>query len=63
MDLDPTSGAKGGAHEGAPPLGRAPYLVGPLKLHRRTSCTHIYLRILKPPEHTIDREFRRQKPP
>ena len=35
MDLDPTLGAKGGAHEGGgvPPLGRAPCLVGPLKLH------------------------------
>ena len=32
MDLDPTSGAKGGAHEGggAPPLGRAPLPHGAL---------------------------------
>ena len=41
---------------GAPPLGRAPYLVGPSWLPWRTSCTHIYPR-------TIDQEFRRQKPP
>ena len=63
MDLDRTSGAKGGAHEGAPSLGRAPCLVGPPKLHRRTSCTHIFSRTLKLPEQTIDLEFRRQKPP
>ena len=43
--------------------GRAPCLVGPPKLHRRTSCTHIYSRTLKLPEQTIDREFRRRKPP
>ena len=50
MDLDPTSGEKGGAHEGGgppTPLGRAPCLVGPLKLQRRTPCTHIYSRTLK----------------
>ena len=29
--------------EGAPP-GRAPYLVGPLTLHRRTPSSYIYLR-------------------
>ena len=33
-----------------------PYLMGPSKLHRRTSCTHIYSRTLKLPEHTIDRD-------
>ena len=60
MDLDPTSRKKRGAHEGG---GRAPCLVGPPKLHRRTSCTHIYIRILKLPEQRLDREFRRQKPP
>ena len=32
--------------EGAP-LGRAPYLVGPLTLHRRTPSSYIYLRIPK----------------
>ena len=30
--------------EGAPP-GRAPYLVGPSELHRRTPSSYIYLRI------------------
>src|SRR3954467_4373567 len=39
------------------PLGRAPCLVGPQKLHRRTSCTHIYSRTLKLPEQRLDREF------
>ena len=70
MDLDPTSGAKGGAHEGGgapprapPPPKHAPCLVGPPKLHRRTPCTHIYLCIVKLPERRLDREFRRQKPP
>ena len=29
--------------EGAPPLGRAPCLGGPSKLHRRTSSSYIYL--------------------
>ena len=29
------------------PLGRAPYLVGPLLLHRRTPSSYIYLRIPK----------------
>ena len=65
MDLDPMSEDTGGAHEGggrALPPGRAPYLVGPPWLLRRTSCTHIYRRTLKLPERTIDREFRRQKP-
>ena len=32
--------------EGAP-LGRAPCLVGPLLLHRRTPSSYIYLRTLK----------------
>ena len=35
---------------GAPPLGRAPYLVGPPWLLRRPPCTHIYPRTLKVPE-------------
>ena len=38
-------------------------VVGPPKLHRRTSCTHIYSHTLKLLEQTIDREFRHQKPP
>ena len=66
MDLDPISEDTGVAHEGGgvpTPLGRAPCLVGPPKLHRRTSCTHIYSRTLKLPERTLDFEFRRQKPP
>ena len=29
---------------GCAPLGRAPYLVGPLLLHRRTPSSYIYLR-------------------
>ena len=48
-----------GAHEGG---GRAPYLVSSPKVHRRTPCTHIYLRTLKLPEQKINREFRRRKP-
>ena len=60
MDLDPTSGAKGGAHEG---VGRTPYLMGPPKLHQRTSCTHIYLRTQKLPEQNLDWDFRRRKTP
>ena len=64
MNLDPMSGETRGAHEGggAPPLRRAPCLVGPLWLLRCPPCTHIYPRDLKLPERTIDREFRRQKP-
>ena len=49
--------------EGAPPTGRAPYLVGPSGVHRRTSSSHIYPYTLKTPGSTLDREFRRQKPP
>ena len=41
--------------------GRPPCLVGPLKLHRCTSSTHIYLRIVKLLEQKIDREFRHCK--
>ena len=62
MDLDPMLGETRGAHEGGPPLGRAPCLVGPPWLLRRPPCTHIYPRDLKLPERNIDREFRRQKP-
>ena len=32
---------------GVPPLGRAPYLVAPLLLHRRTPSSYIYLRTPK----------------
>ena len=46
----------------ARPPGRAPYLVSSLEVHRRTPCTHIYLRTLKLLEQKIDREFRRRKP-
>ena len=64
LGLECTSGESRAAHEGGgrAPLG-APYLVGTPEVHRRTPCTHIYLRTLKLPEHNIDREFRRQKPP
>ena len=48
---------------GRHPPRAPPCLVGPLKLHRRTSCTHIYSRTLKLPEQRLDHEFRRQKPP
>ena len=44
------------------PLGTPPYLVSTPRVHRRTPCTHIYLRTLKLPEQKIDREFRRRKP-
>ena len=49
MDLDPTSRKERGAHEGRgrAPLGRAPCLVGPSKLHRRTSSSYIYPRTPK----------------
>ena len=60
MDLECMSGKKVGAHEGR---GRAPCLVAPPSVHRRTPFTHIYPRNLKLPERTIDQEFRRQKPP
>ena len=64
--LECTSGKKGGAHEGGgrahPPRVR-PLPRGPPSVHRHASFTHIYLRILKLPEQTIDREFRRQKSP
>ena len=66
MNLDPTSGETRGAHEGGgapPPPGRAPCLMGPLWLLRRTSYTHIYRPTLKLPEERLDRDFRRQKPP
>ena len=46
---------------GAPPWAR-PYLVSPPEVHRRTPCTHIYLRTLKLLEQKIGREFRRRKP-
>ena len=35
---------------GAPPLGRAPCLVGPSVLQRRTPSSYIYLRTPKPTE-------------
>ena len=40
-DLDPTPRSARGGHEGG---GRAPCLVGPLLLHRRTPSSYIYLR-------------------
>ena len=46
---------------GRPP-GHAPCLVSTPEVHRRTPCTHIYLRTLKLPEQNLDREFRRRKP-
>ena len=47
-DLDPTPRSARGGHEGGGrPLGRAPCLVGPLLLHRRTSSSYIYPRTPK----------------
>ena len=48
------------AHEGR---GRAPCLGDSPEVHRRTSSSHIYPYTLKTSGSTIDREFRRQKPP
>ena len=46
--LDPTpSSARGGHEGGGPPLGRAPCLMGPSKLRRRTSSSYIYPRTPK----------------
>ena len=60
MDLECTSGKKGGSYEGGgrahPPRARPPASWGP------RSSTHIYLRTLKLLEEKIDREFRRRKP-
>ena len=58
-DLECTSGKKGGALKGG---GRAPCLVAPPSVHRRTSFTHIYLRIVKLPERRLDLDFRSRKP-
>ena len=66
MDLECMSGKKGGAHEGgerAHPSRACPTASWPpSSVHRRTSYTHIYLRIVKHPEQKIDREFRCRKP-
>ena len=66
MDLDPTSEDTGAAHEGggAPtPLGRAPCLVG-APVAPPTYFLHPYISSYpKTSKNTIDREFRRQKPP
>ena len=44
-ELDPTPRHTRGGHEGGgAPLGRAPCLVGPMLLHRRTPSSYIYLR-------------------
>ena len=43
-DLDPTPSSAWGGHEGG---GRAPYLMGPSELHRRTPSSYIYLRTPK----------------
>ena len=42
-DLDPTPRHPRGGHEGGPPLGCAPCLMGPSMLHRRTSSSYISL--------------------
>ena len=49
-DLDPTPRSQRGGHEGGGRthrLGRAPCLVGPSMLHRRTPSSYIYLRTPK----------------
>ena len=51
-----------GGHEGAPPTGRAPYLVGPSSIPRPTSFTYISPYTLKPSKKKIYRKFRRCKP-
>ena len=49
---------------GAPyPPGRAPYLVAASETPLTCSRCQNLLYIQKPPEHNLDREFRRQKPP
>ena len=55
IDLDSTSGDTGGAHEGGPPLGRAPCLVGPLVLLQHTSSSYIY-------PYTLETSYTEPKP-
>ena len=43
--------------EGAPPIGRAPCLVGPSVGHRRTSSSYIYLRTPKTSRGTTKHNF------
>ena len=43
--------------EGAPPTGRAPYLVGPSGVHRRTSSSYIYPRTPKTSRSTTKNYF------
>ena len=43
--------------EGAPPTGRAPYLVGPLGVHRPTSSSYIYPRTPKTSKETTKNYF------
>ena len=65
-DLESTSRKKRGRHEagGTPsPLGAPSILVGPSWLNQRISSAYIYPYTLKQSGCTIDREFRRQKPP
>ena len=64
MDLECTSGDTGGAPEGGgcappPPPGRAPLPHG-APVAPPTYPLHPYIQ--KPPEHNLDREFRRRKP-
>ena len=44
---------------GAPPLGRAPCLVGPSELHRRTSSSYIYICTPKRSEQEPKSKFHR----
>ena len=62
MGLECTSGESRAAHEGGGAPWERPYLVSTPEVHRRTPCTHIYLRTLKLPEQNLDREFCRCKP-
>ena len=59
-DLECKSRSSWGSHEigGRPPIGRAPCLVGPSGIHRRTSSSYIYPYTAKPSNDQI----RSQKP-
>ena len=65
-DLECKPGGHRGSHEiggrPTPPIGRAPYLVGPSSTSWPTSFAYINLRTLKTLNIKIDQEFRRRKP-
>ena len=59
-DLECKSRSSRGLHEigGRPPIGRAPYLVGPSGIHRRTSSFYISLRTPKTSREPPKKYFR-----